>query len=54
MARHVVASIVVVLAGTIAAVYAGQSGRPAARALTTQDFIDIQQLNARYAVAIDE
>jgi SnoaL-like protein len=54
MARHLVASIVVVLAVAAAAVSAGQSGRPAARTLTTQDYIDIQQLNARYAVAIDE
>jgi hypothetical protein len=42
------------LALSMAVVYAGQKGGAKAAALTTQDYIDIQQLNARYAVAIDE
>src|SRR5882757_1127847 len=38
----------------MAVVHAGQTGAAGAPKLTTQDYIDIQQLNARYAVAIDE
>ena len=34
--------------------HAVQQGGARVPALTTQDYIDIQQLNARYAVAIDE
>jgi hypothetical protein len=34
--------------------YARQAGAARTPTLTTRDYIDIQQLNARYAVAIDE
>ena len=49
------------VAGVIVVAFAGQidsaqqtPGRASARTLTTQDYIDLQQLMARYAVAIDE
>jgi hypothetical protein len=38
---------------SMAVVYACQGGKNAPT-LTTQDYIDIQQLNARFAIAIDE
>src|SRR3954462_11690370 len=49
-----VAPLLLALVFSIAVVYAGQKGGAKAPPLTTQDYIDIQQLNARYAVAIDE
>jgi hypothetical protein len=54
--RHAFAltAILLALAVPAVAVLSGQSGASRPRALTTQDYIDIQQLIARYAVAIDE
>jgi hypothetical protein len=52
--KHVLTTIVLTLVLSIAVVYARQAGAANAPVLTTQDYIDIQQLNARYAVAIDE
>jgi hypothetical protein len=54
-ARRILTAIGLTLAvSAAAAVHAQQAGAEKPRALTTQDYIDIQQLNARYAVAIDE
>ena len=47
-------AIVLALAVPAAVVLSGQSGAARPSPLTTQDYIDIQQLNARYTVAIDE
>ena len=47
-------AIVLALAVSTAVASARQSAGVRPSALTTQDYIDIQQLNARYAVAIDE
>ena len=52
--RQVLTTIVLALVLSIAVVSARQAGGARPPALTTQDYIDIQQLNARYAVAIDE
>src|SRR3954462_12103061 len=49
-----VAPLLLALVFSIAVVYAGPKGGAKAPPLTTQDYIDIQQLIARYAVAIDE
>jgi len=46
--------LLLALVFSMAVVYAGQKSGARAPGLTTQDYIDIQQLNARYAVAIDE
>ena len=46
-------AIVTALALSLSVTNAAQQ-RASTPALTTQDYIDIQQLNARYAVAIDE
>ena len=47
-------TIVLALVLSAAVVSARQAAAPRPPALTTQDYIDIQQLIARYAVAIDE
>jgi len=54
--KHTVTAAALALAFSMALViaHAGQQGGVGVPALTTQDYIDIQQLNARYAVAIDE
>ena len=54
MQKHVLTATVLSVSLAMAVVYAQQAGTAKAPALTTQDYIDIQQLNARYAVAIDE
>ena len=48
--RHIVAVLVATIVGGTAWVYAQSRG---SGALTTQDYIDIQQLYARYNWAID-
>jgi hypothetical protein len=48
------ARLLLALVVPVAMVYAGQKSGAQPPALTTQDYIDIQQLNAGYAVAIDE
>jgi hypothetical protein len=52
--KHFLTAIGLTLVLSAAGAYAQQAGAAKPRALTTQDYIDIQQLNARYAVAIDE
>jgi hypothetical protein len=54
--KHTVTAAALAVACSMAPaiVHAGQQGGARVPALTTQDYIDIQQLNARYAVAIDE
>src|SRR4051812_27665506 len=52
--RGLLTAIVLALAVPAAVVPSAQSSAARPSALTTQDYIDIQQLNARYAVAIDE
>ena len=54
--KHTVtaAALALMFSMALVVVHAGQQGGARVPALTTQDYIDIQQLNARYAVAIDE
>ena len=51
--RHLL-RLLLALVFSMAVMYACGQGGAKAPTLTTQDYIDIQQLNARYAVAIDE
>jgi len=51
---HVLTTAAMTLSLSFAIGYARQAATAKTPALTTQDYIDIQQLNARYAVAIDE
>jgi hypothetical protein len=52
--KHAVTAAALALACSMAPAIVHAQGGARVPALTTQDYIDIQQLNARYAVAIDE
>ena len=51
--RRLFATVLIVVLA-MAVVQTRQRGAASTPSLSTQDYIDIQQLNARYAVAIDE
>ena len=53
MSRHIFAMLVTLGLAASAAAQAPQPRSPRAMTLTPQDYIDIQQLSARYAFAID-